>query len=388
MTNLEKRLILLNSIFNFGATLVSMFITVYLYIYANSIPLMSLYIIFRIGCFPIFFILGNKISKKHSFTTTYAMGLSLITIALVITLFGGALFERNPYYILLVATIIGSGEGFYYFSANTSNQIISSIETRSKFLSFNGLFSNITSLLTPIFASFVLTNSKDEMSGYHNILYVIICVFIVVIGISLSMNKKSEDKDSSLKKAFDLKDKVWKDHTIAVIFYGFRNALELNTISILIYNAATNSNVYSKLQILFSFLTIISYYAIGKMLSRNNISPTFKTGVALKIIGLYFLIFMPTTTGAIIYGVSNALATVFYDNSYNFLSANIIGRYKDEMTARVVARETYLSFGRIVSMAFIILCFKILPETIYLQTAAIIISLSPIVVERTLIKYK
>lgn len=388
MTKLEKRLILLNSIFNFGATLVSMFITVYLYIYANSIPLMCLYIIFRIGCFPIFFIIGNKLSKKYPFTLTYGLGLSLITIALTITLLGGSLFESNPYYILLVATIIGSGEGFYYFSQNTSNQIISSVETRNRFLSFNGVFSNMTSLMSPVVATFILSNSMDELSGYKKILMIIIVVFVIVILISMSMNKRSEDKNSDLRKSFDLKDKVWKDHTIAVIFYGFRNALELNTISILIYNASTNSNVYSRLQLLFSFLTIICYYMIGKTLNRKNISFTFKTGVFFKIIGLYFLIFMPNTVGAIVYGVTNCLAVVLYDNTYNFLSANIIGRYKDEMTSRVVAREVYLSYARVVSMAFIILCYKIFPSSLYIQISAIIISLSPIVVEKTLIKYK
>ena len=50
--------------------------------------------------------------------------------------------------------------------------------------------------------------------------------------------------------------------------------------------------------------------------------------------------------GAIYYGIVNAIASAFYDNSYNYLSATIIGRYPSEMTARVVVRETYLSASR------------------------------------------
>lgn len=378
----------MNSIFCFGSSLVSMFITVYLYIYADSIPLMSLYIIVRIGLFPVFFILGNQLVKKYPFSLTYFLGLSMISIALVITLFGTSLFESNPYYVLLVAAIMGSGEGFFYFSQNTCNQIVSSAESRARFLSYNGFLNNTFSLMSPVVASIILARTVDELSGYRIILVIIIVVFIVVLLMSLKMNIRSKDTDISLKKAFDNKDKMWRDHNLAVIFYGFRNALELNTISILVYNAAGNGGAYSKLQVLFSFILIISYRVIGRMLSRDNITKTFKTGVVLKILCLLVLIVMPNTTGAIIYGISNALASVYYDNSYNYLSANIICRYEGEMTARVVVRETYLSLSRCLAMGFIILCFKVLPSNIYLQVATVIISLSPIMVEKILIAYK
>ena len=115
MNPLEKKTVMLNTVFNFGATLVSQFISVYLYIYTGSLPLMCLYIIVRIGLFPIFFMLGNHLSKRHSFTLTYTLGLVFITLGLVFSLLAGPLFEANPFYVLIVAAIIGSGEGFYYF---------------------------------------------------------------------------------------------------------------------------------------------------------------------------------------------------------------------------------------------------------------------------------
>lgn len=388
MSNLEKRTALMNSIFCFGSSLVSMFITVYLYIYADSIPLMSLYIIVRIGLFPLFFILGNKLSKKYPFSLTYFLGLSMISVALAITLFGSSLFESNPYYVLLIAAIIGSGEGFFYFSQNTCNQIVSSAETRGKFLSYNGFLNNIFSLLSPIVASFILARSASELSGYRVILVIIIAVFIVVLMMSLKMNIRSLDNNVSLSKAFDNSDKMWRDHNLAVLFYGFRNALELNTISILVYNAAGNGGAYSKLQVFFSFILIIAYRIIGKMLSKDSISRTIKIGVILKIVCLMTLVLIPNTIGAIIYGITNALAMVFYDNSYNYLSANIICRYEGEMTARVVVRETYLSIARCISMGFIILCYKVLPGNIYLQVSTTLIAFTPIVVERILIQYK
>jgi len=370
VSNLEKRTIILNTIFNFGSNLVSSFIGVYLYIYTGSLPVMCLYIMVRIGLFPLFFILGNKLSKKHSFMITYIFGLSLITLALIFALFGGPLFEISPYYVLIAAAIVGSGEGFYYFSANTVNQIVSTDETRTKFFSFNGLFSNITSLLSPVYASLMLSISKSEMNGYKNILITIIAIFIIVIFIAKGMKMKSKDKDSSLIKAINIKDdKLWRNHCYGVLFYGVRNGLELNTISLLVYNAAKGGSVYSNMQIIFSLITIISFRVIAKLLNKKNISRTFKIGVALKIISVSFLTFIPNMYGAIAYGVINALSLVFYDNSYNISSAEVISKYEGEMTSRVVAREIYLSFSRCLTMAIVILFYKILPESIYASAA-------------------
>ncbi|MDO5332052.1 MAG: MFS transporter [Bacillota bacterium] len=339
--------------------------------------------------FPIFFILGSKLLKKYPFTLTYTIGLTLITLALVYALTGGPLFEANPYYVLIAAAIVGCGEGFYYLSANTCNQIVSTAQSRPKFLSFNGMFTNITSLLSPIYASFLLSVSETEMVGYRRMLVTIICVFAVVIIVALSMNKMSEDKDSHISKVIITKDdKQWTDHNKAVFFYGLRNALELNTISLLLYKASGGSGLYSKLTILFTFITIVSYRVISRFLEKDKIDRTFKIGVLIKTISTFILVFLPNVVGAIIFGVANAFATVLYDNSYNYLSAVIIGRYPTEMTARVVARETYLSLSRCTSMLIVIMCYKFLPESIYLQVSVPILALATIPCERILLKYK
>ena len=388
MNILEKRTVTLNTIFNFGATLVSQFISVYLYIYTKSIPMMCLYIIVRIGLFPVFFILGNRLSRKHSFTLTYTLGLILITIGLVFSLLSGELFERAPYYVLLVAGIIGSGEGFYYFSANNCNQIVSTAQSRATFLSYNGIFNNITSLLAPVFSSIILSQTADELTGYRFILLSIIIVFVIVIILALRMSIKSDDKDISISKALSLKDSVWRDHCIAVLFYGLRDGIGLNMISLLVYEAAGNGGVYSRLQIMFSFITIFAYRLLKRVLSKDRITRTMKAGVILKIASTYSLIFFPNTIGAIIYGIGNAFAAAFYDNSYSYLSANIIGRYPEEMTARVVAKETYLSLSRCTSMFIVLICYRLMSETIYLKASVFVLTLSTIVVERILLKYK
>lgn len=388
MSNLEKRTILLNSIFSFGSSLMSNFVSVYLFIYTKSIPMMCLYIIIRIGLFPVFFILGNKISKKHPFTLTYILSLIIITGGLIFALLGGPLFEKNPYYVLIAPVIIGSGEGLYYFSANTCNQIISSIETRANFLSYNGAITTLTALFSTIFASVLLATSKTEMTGYRIMLAVIVCVFVVVIFIAASINKRTEDNDARLRNSLIPRDRQWKDHQLAVFIYGLRDGLGLNTIGLLVYQAAGSGGLYSKLQTLFSLCSAVVYFLSKKLLNRKRIEKSFIIGVILKMASTYSLIFFPNVPGAIFYGVVNALAASLYDNSYNFLSANIISKYPSEMTSRVVAREVYLSAGRVTSMCIVLLCYKLLPGNMYLTVSVSLLTLAPILVEKILIRYK
>ncbi|MBQ9037651.1 MAG: MFS transporter, partial [Erysipelotrichaceae bacterium] len=131
-----------------------------------------------------------------------------------------------------------------------------------------------------------------------------------------------------------------------------------------------------------------SFRIITRFLDKKHIDTTFMIGVFLTVSSTIVLILFDNIAGAIYYGVSNALALVFYDNSYAYISANIISRYDNEMTERIVGRETAMSLGRCVGMGFIVLLSVLLPEDLYLKISVITLSLTPFIVERILIKYK
>ena len=51
----------------------------------------------------------------------------------------------------------------------------------------------------------------------------------------------------------------------------------------------------------------------------------------------------------------------------------------ENLVGRVIAKETYLSASRCISMLFIVLCEKLLPGDMYLYVSVIILSLFPII---------
>lgn len=388
MSTLEKRTVLLNAVFNLSSTFSTLFLNVYLFVYAKSLPLMCIYTIIRIGLFPLFFIIGSKIVKKHSYTLTFSLGLVLIASSLLYALLATSLFDINPNYVLIAAVLTGIGEGLYWFSSNACNQLVSNIESRANFLAYTGIFNNIASLAAPIIASIIIKNSVTDMDAYRVILIIIFVLYVVVALISLSIRITTKGDDIELKDSFSFKDKMWNDHSLAVVLYGLRNSLGLVLTGLLVYNAAGDGSVYSKLQSLFAVITIVFFFVLTRALNKEHIKVTFIIGVIIAILSMSVLVLFENVYGAIFFGITNAICTCFYDNSYNYFSANIISHYMHDMVGRVVARETFLSLGRCLGMGLIVLLYFILPESLYLKVSVISLSLTSIFVYKLLIKYK
>ena len=385
MNKLEKRTILLNTLFQFGYNLASNFLSVYLFVYADSLITMSIYTIIRIGLFPVFFMLGNKITQRRPFAATYAIGLALMTCSLVYAISATKLFEINGNFVLIAAAITGVGEGFYWYSSNTCNQIVPSIDSRAQFLSINGICSNIISLVAPFVATQVLKLSKSDLNGYRIILYMITIAYLSVIFVALKIDKKADRKNSSISQAMSLNDDKWRKHIEGVFFYGLRESLGLTLMGILLYNATGSGKLYSRLQMVFAIIGIVFFRMLTKFLTKDKIKNTFRIGMVLRIASAVLLVVFNNMAGAIAYGVVNALACVLYDNSYSFISANIIATYPEQMSERVVAKEIYLSISRCTGMAIVVLFYLILPEQLYLIVSVILLSLAPIVSYNVLI---
>ncbi|MCQ2401324.1 MAG: hypothetical protein MJ059_05315 [Lachnospiraceae bacterium] len=388
MSGLEKRTVLLNTLNNFGAVLVSLFISVYLFVYTNSIPVMCLQVIARIAMFPFFFSLAYKVSLKAKLAVTYTIGLVFITLSLVYTLMIGERFATRPLLVVVQAMIYGSGEGFYWYSANTSNQIVPTRESRNVFLSYNGIFCNVAGILAPVFSTVVLSMYQSETEGYRMILLCITAIFVLVSFVAFSINKRVEDAEDCLRETFRLgrTDRRVRDLHTSYFIYGLVNGMSLGLINLLIFRAAGSGSTYSKLQIFFALVTVSGFSLIRYLFAWGRLNATFKIGAFLRVAAILVLVIFPSVSGAIVHGVLFAASNVFFDNCVAFISGYVLDDYPRQKSALVVTREVMLSFGRIASMGVMLLFYRILPGDLYLTVAPVILSLAAILTERKMIK--
>ena len=383
MTKNEKLIIACTILYTLASGMSAVFMNVFLYTYTGSLSVMALYTCIRIGLFPICFTLAGKAARKVSYGVTMSTGLVFLFLQCFFVLNYNHLIEMNNNWVYFVAMLYGLGEGCYYLSVNTLNQLVTTPKTRNKFLGVSGALSNISNVVAPLLASFIIDMSLNDMDGYLNIFKIVLVIFGFIAVLGLLINEKGNPMPFSVRKSLRFQnDPQWKYVLMTCFIYGFQNSLILALTGLLVYNATNGSgSLYGKLLAVFSLLTILSYSFVSKKMIRTNRMKYYTFGAFFMSSATIILVVCPNIYGALYYGIVNAIATPFFNNAFNIIIMNAINDYahNENLVGRVIAKETYLSVSRCIGMLFIVTCNYFLPENMYLYVSVILLSLSPII---------
>ncbi len=280
-----------------------------------------------------------------------------------------------------MAALTGIGEGLFWLSLNSLNQIVSSPQSRSRFLSSVGICNNIAAIAAPLISTMIIDLAASDTAGYVEIFKIVLVIYAGIALISLRVKARSAPQPFSVLKRMKLDDPQWRYCMITTFFYGMHNSLSLTLAGLLVYNATQGSgSTYGKLLAFFALISIVAFALVSRAMHRRNRMTFYRIGAVLIASSAVVLVLCPTLGGAVYYGVVNALSTPMYANPYQIIVMNAIADYaaQENIVGRVIVRETYQSIGRCLGMAAIVLCSWILPETLYLPVAVIFCSCFPI----------
>lgn len=383
MTKNEKLVCLICGLWTFGNTMSAVFVNVYLYTYTGSLVVMTLYCMIRIGLFPLFFSIGGKWAQRKGFKQTLISGLIITMISLIYVLTANTSFETNPNLVYVVAALVGSGEGLFWLSINSLNQIVTSEDTRANYVSHLGIFNNIANLIAPLIATLLINLAMTDIEGYISIFKVVIVIYGFMSFAAFKITAEHSTKSFSIIRNLNIKkDSRWRYCMTSTILYGMRDSLILTLAGLLVYNATGGKgSLYSQLLIVFALVSIGSYYFLAKKMNKENIYSFYEVGAYLIASSTIVLVAFPTMLGAIYYGIINAIATPMYANPYQVIMMNNIQKYENEenVVGRVIAKEIYLSAGRCFGMLCIVLSSIFLPVNLYLPVSVTFCSVFPIV---------
>ena len=379
----EKLMIVINCLYALGNAMSAVFMNVYLYAYTGSLVVMSIYTIIRIGLFPFFFTIGGKWTLKHRFSHTLTAGLLLIMGQLVFVLFSSDAFARMNGLVYVAAAIFGMGEGFFWFSVNSLNQLVSSSASRSLYLSNIGIFNNISSIIAPLASTLIIDLSGSDFDGYVHIFQLVLVIYAFIALLSLKITARSSGQPFSVLRCLTFqKDAQWRYCMISTFLYGMRDSLVLTLSGLLVYNATGGSgSIYGRLLAVFAVITIGSYRFVAVHMRRDNRMVYYRIGSVLLASSTIVLVLCPNLFGAIYFGVVNAIATPMYSNPWQIIMMNAIQDYagSENVVGRVIAKETYQSVGRCLGMTCIVLCYLWLPDSLYLPVSVIFCSSFPVI---------
>lgn len=381
MSKREKKMTLNTFLNTFAATMGNVFVNVFLYTYTKSLVAMCIYTFIRISLYPFFYYLAGRLARKTNFGLTLTIGLFIILGQMLYILTANAYFTDNINLVYLAAVILGTGEGFYWYSVCNLNQYVSNDEGRNVYVSYLGIFSNIANIISPLISSFIIEESINDMQGYMTLFKLVIVIYIVMSINAFGLQVKSSKKKFTLKdKLFPKSDPKWKYAFRVTILYGLRNSLILTLSGLLVYDACSGSGaLYGKLLTLFAIFSIITYYYLIKKMTRNRIMHWYKVGAFLIASSTIVLVLFPNIYGAIYFGISSYIATPMYENPVQIIILYINGSYENEnISGRVIAKEAATSIGRCLGMAFIVIMYYFIPKY-YLVIAVLILSCFSIV---------
>ena len=198
LTRDEMTTMVIASLYNLANAMSAVFMNVYLYAYTGSLVVMSVYTMVRIGLFPFFFTLAAQDQ-----------------------------FAVAPQLVYVVAALTGVGEGLFWLSLNSLNQIVSSPQSRSRFLAGVGICNNISAIAAPLVSTLTIDTAVSDTAGYVEIFKLVLVIYALIALVSLRVKARSAPQPFSVLKRMKLDDPQWRYCMITTFFYGMHNSLSL-----------------------------------------------------------------------------------------------------------------------------------------------------------------
>ena len=387
----EKIVLIITAVYTLAATMATTFINVYLFDYTNSYIVLNIYQMVRLGMLGIVAVISAKLSYRLRMSVTLTIGLICITLSVMVLLILQERVADNMLYVYLIALIWGSGEGFFWISLNTLNQLITSPVTRGNYLGVNGAVTNIATILAPLFSAQILAMYTIEIDGYYMMFKFVIVMFILISILSMLIKSPVEKKTFSvIKTIFEGRHDLQWNYVIRTQFcWGVRDAAVMSLTGILIYQAVGNGTAYGRLLAVFAIVATISNYIVGKIVRKNNRIFYLAIGATGLFISGMSLVVIPGIAGAITHGMLANLFFAFMSIPYSIIAMNIISDYmkNENVIGRTTCREVMTATGRVFGLAILVLIITLFDGTTGLKAALIVLYCFNLLIGLSTIEY-
>lgn len=369
----QKLFLTANTIAGFGMTVSNIFFNLYVYRYTNSsVNMIIFFNIVKYFAAQSAFMTGSFIANKKNPMRVFNIGMLMFVSMLVFAIVMGSIGTMSSIlYVILVGIMWGAGEGFYWLSFNSIQQLLVEDNSRSKFFATVNILSGSTRLLAPVFSTFII--SIFGLSGYPMIFMIITVNFIIACLLVMKIHIKYEEHISIniFDKMRFKKYPSLKFNFCMCTLYSFGDGITVALISIIYINAFNNDSIfYGKFAIVLALLVILSNFIAGKTTQKKkykNILFIF-AAIAIMLSGTLLGI-MNSKESAIIYGIFYNMTAPFYHIPLVVMSFGIINscsKNKSDMYVNITMREAALNLGRILALSLTLMLNNIFANGLYL----------------------
>jgi hypothetical protein len=235
--------------------------------------------------------MGNYIMRWVNSQLTFILSSVILTGVFALLIVQGDKIVHN---IVLLGAMYGTAMGLYYAGFNLSTLLITTSTNRQMFVGMEQMTNRLTSLVTPVFFSYVIARYDYEQTFR----LILAMLFIQVILSFFSPRHKSNFTLSSLHYR-----EVWKGYRwvlISIVAFGFFQSIPQLASSVLLFQFIQKETVIGWFNTLFAVIGMLTLIVLShRYMARNQMKMVLIGAVMATIMtALLFFSNLSTLIGA------------------------------------------------------------------------------------------
>ena len=352
MTRNEKAILFIFALYSFSASVSSVFVSMYLFRFLDSIAELTVFNIFQFALMPLGFYIGGHAARILGKRTVLIAGLSLFLVYYGLLVVLG---EASARYLVPLGAANGLANGFFWFSFNLFIVDSHRADGRGGFFGAFGALGSIAGAIAPAASTFLLGVFPRIETGYSVLFLVILFITLAMILAAFFLSSTdSGQRFTVVDKLRPGREPGWRFALAANLLYGLRDGASWSILSVLVLKAAGGDLLAGRLSFLFAVVGALAHALGGLILTERRGVLLWGWGSVGAVLSALLLIAVPTPLGALAAGTiwraaEAAITLPFMVAFFNVLK--YYGSREGNLAGRNIAVEIVLNLGRTLGAA-------------------------------------
>lgn len=361
-----KILLLMGGLYALSIALSNTFVNVFLWKQSGNFRDLGLYNLAIILLQLITFTLAGRWAKKIDRVIVLRIGVAFLTLFYLSVLLIG---NNASTFLLLLGSILGIGNGFYWLGYNVLTFEVTEPETRDFFNGFQGLLGSVGGMIGPMIAGYIIS-SLTKSTGYMIVFGISLGMFLLAVVLSFFLKRRGAEGKYYFKRILQERknDSNWRMITNAHFFQGLREGVFAFIITVFVYIATDSELALGKFGLINSGFSLLAYYVVSRMIKAHNRNKSILFGGVLLFLSIFIIVFDLSYIKLLIYAGIIAVAYPLILVPYTSITFDVIGRGWNAREMRIeyiAVRELFLNIGRLFSVVMFIIGVSLFnPKTI------------------------
>lgn len=346
--------------FQFGASMSGVFLSLYLWRLTHSLWINGMFNILNYGIAPFAYALGGLIIKRKDRMVTYRLGIAFIALYYLVVVFAQ---ERVVDYYVLFGLFAGITGSFYWAGYLTLMYDVSTESNRIRYLAINMIVFTLAGLIGPALAGYIISQ-HDGLKGYTIVFAIAFFMFLLATLGSFKIKTKESHHKAYYLKFMGLlmnKNKRWVKSLFGFSAMGLLQGIMLFLPSILLFQIVGREDLVGYLGVLYASLSILTGLFISRYGREERAQLFLVISTIGYIAGTLFLVWKMSLATVVGFMIIYSICAPLQGNTVTSFYFRLIGTLPLKGQLRVesvVMRETFLNWGRVLSILLLILTYQ------------------------------